>query len=36
MGISNEILVPKLKDWNEDLLYSGQEEGEKEYLGIGL
>ena len=29
-GIYSEILVPKLKDWNEDLLYSGQEEGEVE------
>lgn len=26
-GISNEILVPRLKDWNEDLLNSVQEEG---------
>ncbi len=28
MGISCEILVPALKDWNEDLLNSGQEECE--------
>lgn len=28
MGISCEILVPTLKDWNEDLLNSGQEECE--------
>lgn len=27
-GIDSEILVPTLKDWNEDLLYSVQEEGE--------
>ena len=26
-GISSEILVPRLKDWNEDLLNSVQEEG---------
>lgn len=27
-GYIAEILVPRLKDWNEDLLNSGQEEGE--------
>ena len=27
-GINSEILVPKYKDWNEDLLNSVQEEGE--------
>lgn len=29
-GYKAEILVPSLKDWNEDLLKSGQEEGEIE------
>lgn len=29
-GYKAEILVPTLKDWNEDLLNSGQEEGEIE------
>lgn len=27
-GINCEILVPTLKDWNEDLLNTAQEEGE--------
>ena len=30
MGINSEILVPTHKDWNEDLLYSVQEEGDAE------
>ena len=29
-GYQTEILIPRLKDWNEDLLYSGPEEGEDE------
>ena len=29
-GYNAEILVPNLKDWNEDLLFSKQEEGEVE------
>lgn len=27
-GYKTEVLIPNLKDWNEDLLNSGQEEGE--------
>lgn len=35
-GYNAEILVPTLKDWNEDLLNSGQEEGEIECQIISL
>ena len=33
-GYYTEILVPTLKDWNEDLLNSAQEEGEVECQAI--
>ena len=33
-GYNAEILVPTLKDWNEDLLNTGQEEGEVECQAI--
>ena len=33
-GIKHEILVPSLKDWNEDLLYDEQEETECQTLQL--